>query len=84
MIEAVEQTNGSARMTQGPVRLVTPEDAAIMQSNPGKVYKVARSGGADTARGTAFQLRRGLPRWYGGKWEVASRGGEVFVRAMLE
>ena len=84
MIEEVKQTNESANMAHGPARLVTPEDAAIMQSNLGKVYKVARAGGAFSSRGAAFQLRSGLPRWYGGKWEVASRGGEVFVRAMTE
>lgn len=77
---AVEIPNVSEREFND-IRLVKAHDAELMQETPGLWYQIQnRRGNANGVWVASSRLRRDLPRWYSGVWEVMSRRGGLYAR----
>lgn len=82
MIEAVTNEVEFGKDGWSRKRSVSSDDAAVMVGDPGKWFKVHRVGGRYSGPPLASRLRKLMPAWYGGEWEVCTKAGEVYVRSV--
>lgn len=62
-------------------RTVTQEDADAMKSSPGQWFTVnLKTQTRSNVNSMSGVLRRSLPSWYGGQWELTARQGTLFCR----
>jgi hypothetical protein len=73
-------------LSMARARLIGADLAAELQGLPMMWHTVRtrKDGTANAARAVATRLRRSLPVWYGGEWEVSARRGELAARYVGE
>ena len=68
----------------GRPRAIDRADATVMQSHPGKWFVVASKAKGVNLTTRVGQLRRKLPKLYGGSWEVCSLDEKLAARFVSE
>jgi hypothetical protein len=62
-------------------RTVTQQDADTMKASPGEWFEVkVRAKNPSAISSMNGVLKRSLPHWYGGQWELVMRQGVLYCR----